>query len=331
MESVADSGPMAARLDRQEDHRLMPRKVILDMDPGFDDAVALALALASPALEVLAVTATGGNVPPEQATRNVQALVEQLDPPRRPRMGAASSDQILLADARHIHGADGLCGAQFKVAELANQHTSLKLLADEVRKSPNEVTIVATGPLTNIADLLRAEPDIASMIGHLIILGGTVASPGNITATSEFNIYCDAESARNVFRSPVTKTIVPIDVTSQVTFGFELLDHLKRNPGRTSNLLLAILPGALRNCRQRLGIEGIHIHDAFAIAAALQPGLFTTEPMHGDVETSGDLTHGMTVFDRRAHSEEQPNMDVATDVDAAAVEALVLKLLAGAS
>ncbi|MEX0611085.1 MAG: nucleoside hydrolase, partial [Pirellulales bacterium] len=175
----------------------MARKVILDMDPGFDDAVALCLALSEPALDVVAVTATGGTVSPDQATINVQAIVEQLDPPRWPRMGSAASDQILRADGRHLFGANGLCGAHFAVAQRHHRHSSVKVICDEVRSAPGEVTIVATGPLTNIAAALQQQPDLASIIGHLIILGGTIAGPGNVTAAAEFNIYCDAEAARD--------------------------------------------------------------------------------------------------------------------------------------
>ncbi|MCO6045489.1 nucleoside hydrolase [Aeoliella sp. ICT_H6.2] len=305
----------------------MPRKVILDMDPGYDDAIALCVALAAEELEVISVTATGGNVEPKLASRNVQALIEQLDPPRWPRIGAASPDQILRADARHLHGDDGLCGAHFQVAPLANQHLSVKVLGDEIRKSPGNITVVATGPLSNISDLLRCEPDLASKIGHLIILGGTVSAPGNITAAAEFNIYCDSDAASQVFRSPVTKTMIPLDLTNEIVLGFDFLERLKTLESRTSKLLQKILPGAYRSSRQHLGIEGINAHDAVAVVAAMRPSLFTTQRLYGDVETSGTLTHGATVFDRRPHSVEQPNMDVAVEMDAAAVEAVIVDTL----
>lgn len=308
----------------------MPRKVILDMDPGYDDAVALCVALAAEELDVVAVTATGGNVEPRLATRNLQALVEQLDPPRWPRIGAAASEQILRTDARHLHGDDGLCGAGFQVAELANRHLSVKVLGDEIRKAPGDVTVIATGPLSNLSDVLRCEPDLAGLIGHLIILGGAVEAPGNVTAAAEFNIYCDSEAARQVFKSPVTKTLVPIDVTNQVVLGFDFLERIKSRHSVTSQLLDRILPGAYRNVRQHLGIEGIYVHGAVAVVAAMRPALFTTTRLYGDVETSGELTHGATVFDRRTISAEQPNIDVATEIDATAVEAAIVETLGAA-
>jgi inosine-uridine nucleoside N-ribohydrolase len=308
----------------------MARKVILDVDPGIDDAVAICLALADPRLEVLAVTAAAGNVSADQSTRNVQTIVEQLDPPRWPRLGAASCERMMRVDARHVFGVDGLCGAQFPVAELHHARPSVKVICDEIRTSPSEITIVATGPLSNIAVALQQQPDLASIIGHLVIMGGTLAGPGNITAAAEFNVYCDAEAACDVFRSPVTKTLIPIDVTSRVLFGFDTLERIPDESSRAGRLLRRILPGAFRAYRQQLGLEGIYLHDAIAVLAATQPELFTAVPMHGDVETDGNLTHGATVFDRRRHPENRPNMDVVTNLDAAAVKDCIFRTLAAA-
>jgi purine nucleosidase len=309
----------------------MTRKVILDVDPGIDDAVAVCLALGDPSLEVVAVTATGGTVSPEQSTANVQAIVEQLDPSRWPRLGTASTDQILRADGRHLFGANGLCGAHFEVAKRHHQHSSVKVICDEVRSSPGEVTIVATGPLTNIALALQQQPDMANMIRHLIMIGGTIGGPGNVTAAAEFNIYCDAEAARSVFHSPVTKTLIPIDLSSRVVLSFDLLEKIPDGNSRAGELLRRILPGAFRVYRQQLGVEGIHLHDAVAIVAALEPDLFTTERMYGDVETDGTLTYGATVFDRRRNADSRPNMDVAVDMDTNAVMDHIVRRLTRAA
>lgn len=297
----------------------MARKVILDVDPGVDDAVAICLALSTPKLEVVAVTATGGAVLPEQATHNVQAIIEQLDPPRWPRIGAASSEQIVRTDGPHICGTGGLCGAHFEVAKRHHQHSSIKVLCDEIHAAPGEITIVATGPLTNIAAALAQQPDLAEIIGHLIIFGGTLGGPGNVTPAAEFNMYCDAEAARAVFRSPVTKTLIPLDLTSRNLFGYDLLKRIPDADWPVGALLHEILPRALRANHQRLGIEGIHLHDVVPVVAAMCPELFSTERLYGDVETEGSLTYGATVFDRRERSDAQPNMDVAVDMDAAAV------------
>ncbi|HEX5472166.1 MAG TPA: nucleoside hydrolase [Lacipirellulaceae bacterium] len=305
----------------------MAQKIILDADPGIDDAVAICMALGDPSLEVLAVTATGGAALPDQSTANVQAIVEQLDPPKWPRLGTAASDQILRADGRHLFGTNGLCGAHFEVVKRHHQHSSVKVICDEVRSSPGDVTIVATGPLTNIALALRQQPDLASLIRHLIMIGGTIGGPGNVTAAAEFNVYCDADAAREVFRSPVTKTLIPIDLTSRVMLSFDLLERIPNGESRSGELLRQILPGAFRAYRQQLGIEGIHLHDSVAVVAALEPELFTTERLYGDVETEGALTYGATVFDRRRNPESRPNMDVAVDMDTAAVTERIVQRL----
>lgn len=309
----------------------MARKVILDVDPGIDDAVAMCLALAAPELDVLAVTAVGGNVTADQATRNVQAIIEQLDPPRWPRLGAASSERMLRADGRHIFGPDGLCGAHFPYAELHHQRPSAKVICDEVQAAPGDVTIIAMGPLSNIAAALQQQPDLALQIRHLIILGGTVGGPGNVTPAAEFNVYCDAEAARDVFRSPVTKTLVPIDVSSSILFGFDMLQKLPDDSTRAGRLLQQLLPAAFRSYRQNLGLEGIHLHDTVAVVAALHPELFAVEHLYGEVETDGTITHGATVFDRRRHPENRPNFDVAVDVDAEAVVDCIYRTLKAAS
>ncbi len=291
----------------------MAKKVILDCDPGIDDAMALCLALLDPRLDVLAVTAVGGNVAPAQATRNVQAIIEQIDPPRWPRLGAASApDNGLPVDGRNLHGNDGLGGADFNVAELHHLHPSEKVICDQVRAAPpGSVSVVALGPLTNIARAFQRDPELPGLIGDLTIMGGTVTSPGNITPAAEFNIYCDPAAAKAVFRSPSTKTLIPLDVTNRIILTFDLLNHLPDRSTKVGNILHRILPPAFRGYRQQFGLEGIHVHDTVSLMAVLYPELFTIEEMAGDVETMGELTMGMTVFDRRRVPAWRRNLGVA--------------------
>lgn len=303
----------------------MTRKVILDTDPGIDDAVAIAWALGEPRLEVLALTAVAGNVGADQATRNVHAILAQLDPPRWPRIGAAAPpDHPNETHAEHIHGADGLGNAEFPVAELHNVHSSDKVLTDIIRAHPHDVTVIALGPLTNLARALARDPELASLIGQVVIMGGAVNGIGNVTPSAEFNIYCDPPAARAVFRSHLTKTLIPLDVTNQLVMTFDFLDQLDERT-HSGKFLRRVLPFAYRSHRQELGMEGIHIHDAVAVVAATYPELFTTEGLHGDVETAGALTRGMTVFDRRTHNRQRRNMDVALEMDVAAVRDVILR------
>jgi inosine-uridine nucleoside N-ribohydrolase len=308
----------------------MPKKVILDVDPGIDDAMALCIALFDPDLEVVAVTAVGGNCPPDQATRNVQAVIEQLDPPRWPRVGAASPpDHDLPADGRNLHGLDGLGGTNLEVAELRSRHPSEKVIADAVRAAPDAVTIVALGPLTNIARVFLRDPELASLVGEIVISGGTVCGPGNITPAAEFNIFCDPESAREVFLSPSTKTLVPLDVTNQIILSYDLFNRLPDESTKVGKLLREILPPAFRAYRQEFGLEGIHVHDSVALIAAVHPELFVTEEMAGDVETMGELTCGATVFDRRRVPAWRHNMEVAVGMDKEKVVQQIIRGLGG--
>lgn len=293
----------------------MPRKVILDVDPGIDDAMALTSALFDPRLEVVAVTAVAGNVPAQQATRNLQAIIEQLDPPRWPRLGAASDPEYgLPVDGRYMHDIDGLGGVGFEVAELHRMHPSEKVICDAIRAEPEAITIVALGPLTNIARALQRDPDL--QVGQIVIVGGTVGGPGNITAAAEFNIYCDPESAQFVFRSRTTKILVPLDVTNQVVLTFDLLNRLPEEGTKVGAFLRKILPPAFRIYRQQFGLEGIHCHDTVGLMGVTDPELFTMQEMAGDVETMGELTTGATVFDRRRLPAAKKNMDVAVRMDA---------------
>ena len=309
----------------------MPRKVIIDCDPGIDDALALTLALFDPRLEVVAVTAVAGNVPADRATINVQAIVERLDPPRYPRLGAATPpEDAPYIDARQLNGPDGLGGAGLAVSQLARQHPAEKLICDEVRAAPGDITIICLGPLTNIARALAREPELAEQIARLIIRGGAVKGIGNATPCAEFSIFADPASARTVFKSPTTKTLIPLDVTDQVVWTLDLLEKLPEEMTRAGKLLRAILPYLFRSHRQHLGMESVRLPDAIGVAAALHPELFRTEDLAGDVETAGEITTGATVFDRRTNAPHGAGMEVALEIDAAGVADCVVRGLAEA-
>jgi purine nucleosidase len=223
-----------------------------------------------------------------------------------------------------------LGNSQFHVSELQHRHPSEKLICDQVRAAPGEVTIVALGPLTNVARAFARDPALADMVGQIVIMGGTLDGPGNITPAAEFNVFCDPESARVVFRSESTKTLVPIDVTRQVSFGYDMLDKLPGDDTRAGRFLRRILPYSFRSYRLELGYENIWLNDAVAYAAALRPDLFEIELSAGDVELSGELTTGATVFDRRRNREWRTNIAVATKVDSGAVRQLVIEGLMAA-
>ena len=309
----------------------MPRKVILDLDPGIDDAVALTMALFDPRLEVLAVTAAGGNVLPEQATGNLQALVAYLDPPRLPRIGVAPADTALPEKPFNMDGSDGLGGIDLPRAQLHSGHVSEKVMWETIRANPREVTIIALGPLTNLSRLLRRDPSIAEIIDRVIISGGTVHGGGNVTPVADLNFYCDPQAARHVVREPLTKSLVPLETTNQVLLEFDFLDQLPDENSRAGLLLRRMLPHAYRAHRQLLGSEGIWLHDVVALVAATNPELFERSPIVADVETSGDLTAGMLVIDRRQVRQQRPNADLFVNCDVSAVKDCILRSLATAA
>ena len=309
----------------------MPRKVILDIDPGIDDAVALTMALFDPRLEVLAVTAVGGNVLPEQATGNLQALVAYLDPPRLPRIGIAPADATLSEKPFTMHGGDGLGGINLPRAQLHGGHVSEKVMWETIRANPREVTVIALGPLTNLSRLLRRDPSIAEIIDRVIISGGTVHGGGNVTPVADLNFYSDPLAARHVVREPLTKSLVPLETTSQVLLEFDFLHQLPDETSRAGLLLRRMLPHAFRAHRQLLGSEGIWLHDVVALVAATNPELFERAAIVADVETAGDLTAGMLVVDRRQVRQQRPNADQFVNCDVSAVKDCILRSLATAA
>ncbi len=306
----------------------MTRKVIIDCDPGIDDAVALCLALFDPRLEIVAITAVEGNVPADRSSRNVQAIIEQLDPPRYPRFGVAQPpDKTPVNALSTFHGPDGLGGCNFKVSMLQHQHPSDKVICDIVRSYPEEITILSLGPKTNLARALRRDPEIGGMIGQIVMMGGCVDGIGNVSACAEFNMFYDPVSAHELFESPTTKTVVPLDITKQIVFSLDLLDDLPDDDSRVGAFLRKVMPFAFRAHRQHLGQEGVSVHDAVAVMALLQPELFETVEMHGQVESGGGAAAGYTAFDRRQIPDQRPNMEVVTGVDVVGVRESIQRSL----
>lgn len=309
----------------------MAIKVILDVDPGIDDALAVMIALFDPRLEVLAVTATGGNVPAGRASSNLQALVTYLDPPRLPRVGIAPDDGVLPARSFSMHGPDGLGGIDLPAVSLHGSHPAEKVIWETVRAHPRQVTILSLGPLTNLSRLLRRDPAILELLHEVVICGGTLHANGGATPAADFNFYCDPLAARHVIREPCRKTLLPLETSSQVVFGFEMLDQLPDAFSRAGRILRRMLPHAFRAHRQLLGSEGIHLHDVVSLVSLTNPELFRRQTVAADVETSGELTSGMLVIDRRQVREWKPNLEMLVSCDVAAVKDCILRGLASAA
>ena len=306
----------------------MTRKIIIDCDPGIDDAVAIAMALFDPRLEVLAITAAAGTVEASQATTNVTGIVGQLDPPRYPRIGkATAADNPPVVDDSMLHGNDGLGGCEFEPSGRQHQTPSEKVISELVHQNPNAITLVCLGPLTNLARLCRRDPTAIPLINNLVISGGSISHPGNASPTAETNMFYDPLSADQIFDSATTKSLVPLDVTDQVQFGVELLEKLPSRFTRAGSLLHKIMPFAFRMAHRHLGRELISLYDPTTLMAVLEPDLFQWSSMRGKVEHRGSLTRGTTVFDQRLRPDWPVNMEVATNVDASEVQAAIIRSL----
>lgn len=296
----------------------MARKVILDIDPGIDDALVMCVALFDPDVEVVALTSVGGDAPADVAARNMMGIVEFLDPPKLPRLGVGT-DGELPSMSKTIHGIDLAEGTYLPVAELCSPTPAEKVICDVVRNFPNQVTLLCCGPLTNVAKAFRRDKEIPYLLNRLFISGGTYEAPGNRTPCAEFNIYRDPTAAREVFASSCTKTLVPLDVSNRMKFRLEHLAALPPKENRLGGFLRHILLPAFRAYRQERGMEMIYMQELVAYFAMTRPELFETRDAAGDVETEGKLTRGQTVFDRRLPAEWKRNMEVVTQIDSAAV------------
>ncbi|MBL8799025.1 MAG: nucleoside hydrolase [Planctomycetia bacterium] len=296
----------------------MAQRIVILADPGIDGAFAIALALADPDLELLGLGANAGNVPAEKATENVQIVVEQLDPARWPRLGAALPSEYDV-DGQNLHGRGGLGGVEFPVAKLHHPLPADKLVVDLVRQYPREITIVVLGPLTGLAAALDRDPELPRLVDRVICLGGSWHEPGNASAVAEFHFYCDPLAARKVLRSGAALTLIPLDVSRKVLFSPTDLLELPAPESRTCQFLRQIVPCGIRSTSNLYGIEGFHLKDVLGIAAVSLRGALSTRPMHVDVETRGELTRGMSVVDARPQTRAPSNVELAVGVDVAAV------------
>ena len=304
----------------------MMRKIILVADPGIDGAFAAILALYDPELDVLGIAATAGNVSPEQATKNVQTVVEQVDPPRWPRLGAALPVEY-SSDGTRLHGPGGLGGIKFPCAQLHHQHSSDKLLIDLVRQSPKDVTVVVLGPLTVLARAFDRDPDLPTLVQRLVCVGGAWHEPGNASAVAEFHFYCDPAAARQVLKSGTPLTLVPLDLTRKALFSPTDLLEMTSHGSPACRFLGRIVPYGIGTTSNLYGIEGLQLKDVLGVAVVALPTAFTTKAMAVDVETRGELTLGMSVVDARPSRKNSTNVDLAVAVEIAPIRNYIDRIL----
>lgn len=302
----------------------MPSKLIIDADPGIGDALAVAVALLDPDVDLLAVTATAGCVSGPTAARNLQTVIELLDPNKWPRLGSSEAELPLpggslmpgYVDPAFLNGRTGLGDQFIPVAELHKPHESIKLLIELVRLHPQEITLLTLGPLSNVLAAQELDPEFLSLLKEIVCLGGSIAVGGDATAAAEFNIFADPEAAQIVLKSPATKTLVPLDAAQQLVLNYDQFARLSDvGIGRAGKAILEWLQFGLRASHEHLGREGFSLREIVALAAMTQDRLVHTTSMAVDVETQSSLCRGVTVFDRRACRRWRDNIEVVDDID----------------
>ena len=299
---------------------MAPRKIIIDTDPGQDDAVAILLALASPdEIEVLGITAVAGNVPLALTERNARIVCELAG---RPDMAVfAGCDAPLkraLVTAEHVHGKTGLDGPVLAepTMPLREAH-AVDFIVETLRAEPEgSVTLCPLGPLTNIAAALTRAPDIAPRIAGIVLMGGAYFEVGNITPAAEFNIYVDPEAAEIVFRSGVSLTVMPLDVTHKALTTRPRIEAFRDLGTEAGRIVAEWTDFFERFDMAKYGHDGAPLHDPCVIAWLLRPELFSGRFVNVEIETVSDLTRGMTVADWWGVSGRAPNATFIGDVDA---------------
>ncbi|WP_170752739.1 nucleoside hydrolase [Ruegeria lacuscaerulensis] len=298
----------------------MPRKIIIDTDPGQDDAVAILLALASPdEIDVLGITAVAGNVPLELTAKNARIVCELAGHTDVPVY--AGCDRPLnrpLVTAEHVHGKTGLDGPVLPDPQmpLAQGH-AVDFIIDTLRaQEPGTVTLCPLGPLTNIATAFTKAPDIVDRIQEIVLMGGAYFEVGNITPAAEFNIYVDPEAADIVFKSGAPIVVMPLDVTHDALVTPHRNDAFRALDSKVGHAVAEMTDFFERFDKEKYGSEGAPLHDPCVTAYLIRPELFSGRLVNVEIETQSELTLGMTVADWWRVTDRPANAMFMGDVDA---------------
>ncbi len=307
------------------------RSIIIDTDPGQDDAIAIMLALASPELDVLGITAVAGNVPLDLTEKNARIICELcVRPDIKVFAGADRPIRHDLVTAEHVHGKTGLDGPDLPepTMPLQEQH-GVDFLIETVLASPEKsVTICALGPLTNVAQAIEREPSFATRVHEIVLMGGGLFEGGNITPAAEFNIYVDPEAADIVFSSGAKITVLPLDVTHKAITDKDRLAVFKNMKTPVGDAAASLLGFYERFDVDKYGSEGGPLHDPNVIAWLLVPTIYEGRHINVEIETTSDLTRGMTVADWWGVTDRPENCFYVRDLDDARFFALLHERLA---
>ena len=298
---------------------MSPRKIIIDTDPGQDDAVAILLAIASPEeIDLLGVTAVAGNVPLPLTQKNARIVCELAGRPDiKVFEGCDAPLSRKLVTAEHVHGKTGLDGPVMPdpTMPLQDQH-AVDFIIDTLRAEPaGTVTICPIGPLTNVAAAFEKAPDIIEKVQEIVLMGGAYFEVGNITPAAEFNIYVDPEAAAIVFKSGVPITMMPLDVTHKALTNKARVDAFRNMGTKVGTMVAEWTDFFERFDKEKYGSEGAPLHDPCTIAYLIKPELFSGRHINVEIETTSDLTLGMTVADWWRVTDRPANAMFMKDID----------------
>ena len=311
---------------------MAPRKIIIDTDPGQDDAVAILLALASPdEIDVLGVTAVAGNVPLPLTQKNARIVCELAGKPDTLVFAGCDAPLVRkLVTAEHVHGKTGLDGPQMAdpAMPLQDQHAVEYIIETLRAHDAGTITLCPLGPLTNIATAFKNAPGIIEKVQEIVLMGGAYFQVGNITPAAEFNIYVDPEAAKIVFDSGVPIVVMPLDVTHKALTTRSRVDAFRAMGTKVGDKVAAWTDFFERFDKEKYGSEGAPLHDPCVIAYLIQPDLFTGRHVNVEIETVSELTLGMTVADWWRVTDRAPNAMFMGDLDSDGFFALLADRLA---
>jgi purine nucleosidase len=298
---------------------MIKHKIIIDTDPGQDDAVAILLALASPELDMIGITAVAGNVPlalTEVNARKICELAGRSDV--KVYSGAVRPMLRRLVTAEHVHGRTGLDGPVLPEPKmpLQKQHAVDFIIETLMARPAGTITLCTLGPLTNIGLALVKEPKIASRIKRIVTMGGGFFEGGNVTPTAEFNIYVDPQAARLVFEADIPVTLIPLDCTHQALTTRARVEKFRIMPNKTGPATAELLDFFERFDEQKYGTDGGPLHDPCVIAWLLKPELFISRDVNVTIECESELTMGMTVIDWWGVTDRKANATVCRNLNA---------------
>jgi purine nucleosidase len=315
----------------QENAMPKPMPIIIDTDPGQDDALAILLALASPEFEVLGVTAVAGNVPLALTEKNARKICELAGKPETKVFAGAIRPMVRpLVTAEHVHGKTGLDGPVLPepLMPLQKQHAVDFIVETLMARPSGTVTLCTLGPLTNIGLALVREPKIAGRIKRIVAMGGGFFEGGNVTPAAEFNIYVDPHAARLVLESGVPVTLIPLDCTHQALTTATRIERFRKIKNRSGPASADLLDFFERFDEQKYGTDGGPLHDPCVMAWLLKPGLFTSRDVNVSVECESALTMGMTVIDWWKVTDRPINATVCRSIDAEGFFSLLAERIA---